>query len=134
MRNGFAAVENSSLRAIVLRSEGRNHTDLVRVTDSKGRTVEEKLVFHWNPRLGAFFPSSRNWQSPAMGLGHEVAGHGERYTRDPEGAARDPREEMRVIINVEGPAAQNEKIKEGIRFKYEGRPLKAKDVLDKNGK
>jgi RHS repeat-associated protein len=135
MRDGFAAVENSSLRAIVVRTDGRNHTDLVQVVNKKtGEVVEQKLVFTWNPRLGAFFPSSKNTQSPAMGLGHEVAGHGERYTRDPQGARKDPREEMRVIIDVEAPAARNPKINEGVRFIYEGRPIEAKDVLDKNGK
>jgi len=120
MRAGFNAVEKSSFRVVVERSSGFNQAGRVEGKDT--------IVIKWDPRMGVFFPTTRDTQSPAMGLGHEVAGHAQQAIKDPE-LKQGIHEEMRVINNIETPAAKA--LGEGVRVKYEGRPIKVKDVLDR---
>jgi hypothetical protein len=119
MRAGFAAVEQSNFKISVERTSGANQTE---------RHGNDKIVIKWNPRAGAFFPTTKTTQSPAMALGHEVAGHAERTVKDP-GLKQNIHEERRVIDKVETPAAKT--LGEGIRVKYEGVPIKVDDVLSR---
>jgi hypothetical protein len=120
MREGFAKVENSPFRVIVERSLGGNKTGRVEGKDT--------IVIKWDPRAAAFFPTTKTTQSPAMGLGHEVAGHAERTVREPNMKAS-PQEEMRVINKIETPAAKT--LGEGTRVKYEGRFFPVDHVLSR---
>lgn len=120
MRDNFKKVEDSSARIIVERTNGANVTGRI-----PGKNT---IVVKWNPRAAAFFPTTKGVQSPAMGLGHEVAGHVERMVRDPNYKQASIQEEMRVINKVETPATRNLP-GEGTRVKYEGRYFPVDDVL-----